>query len=337
MPTRKLCIALFWTGTVLQSQERIHAQDVVVEDVREFDAVQIAAIALGLGIDDITNTLQPPPSAALRSIVILRPQLLLTTDGGGSWLIRLQRKKGVFKVNREKHNLKPSDLATIDLLLDNEYLSRWITCMRDAWIGRGSRECVVKLAEVASNEPPDVRMLVGANLGARLLALADQNREWRGVVYGDSTPQSITDSIVAFRKLETEKIKSVFAHGKTSEPSFDGIVKASDRGEITWFDFQAATPAQGKRHPWGKNIKWSVAQDSGKVHRVSDWSKTEMCTLPLSSDQHIILKGNLAASIIQQLDKARTVRDLVRQAQAAKIDVFLSRPGSQEVGLYSPH
>jgi hypothetical protein len=331
MPTSKVCFPMMMLISILLPGAKVWSQAAPAPRFHEFDTVEISALALALEINAVTNEVTPAPSTALTDIVLLRPESLLTPDGGKSWVMLVPGKKGMFEVDRTKYDLGPPDLETAAKLLAKEYVAAWITCMREAGVGKGSRNSILQLARRIGRQPPEVQEIMRANLGARLLALVDQNREWRDLMYGEATPKPIVQALTAYRRIEMTKIQAINAYPRSESFRDIPFVEAFDGAQVTWQDFGSHVTS-GRRHRWGKIIRWSLGDDEN-VQQVRSLKEADICTLPLSSDHHVILRGEFADEDIRGLEEAQSLLELIRKAETESIQVFLSRPGSSCVGV----
>ena len=81
--TRLLATALLGWAT-----PQTMAQSTPAPEFVQFDSLDLAALAVGLEIDQWRTAVNPPPSDALQRIVAMRPAILMTPDSGQRWLLR---------------------------------------------------------------------------------------------------------------------------------------------------------------------------------------------------------------------------------------------------------
>lgn len=312
---------------------------------RQFDLVEVAGLALALEVPGWRNEISPPPSEAFVRVVQTRPDSLWTVDGGVTWWERCAGGGQLQAIDVAKYALVPADLQAADQLLAKPYIREWVACMRALWVGKGDAECAVRLSEqAAANTNREQAQVLFANLGARLLALAPQNRELSAMIYSKARPPAIGTALAAYRQLEAEKITAahVFNPQSDSTPgtiSFlpAGVLKVSGAA-FDWEDFASLAGAE-----WDSDAKrgkldltfWDLKEDgrARQIRSSKQFSEADMSALIVSPDYHLVFRGRFTPSQIEGITRAKTLTAVLQVSSEANVDTFLSRPGSPTMGL----
>src|SRR5262249_36943371 len=140
--------------------------------------------------------------------------------------------------------LGPGDLTAAVSLLRLGYIAEWVRCMRMAWVGEANADCLKGLSDRLSQEKPESRETLLADLGTRLLTLAPQNRAWDALVRGGGMTRTLGEAIASYQKLEGLKVKTAVALARKQPPGNSAIRVAratekapNDMFKIAWQDF----------------------------------------------------------------------------------------------------
>lgn len=313
-----------------------------------FDNVEISALALGLEIKEWKGLLKPQPSKELVTVVQGLPIMLLTGDGGKTWATRPRGATQARTLVGQSVQLSPIDLSVVLQILNMPFLKDYIECMRDAWEGKAKSECVEELAHKANLEPDEIRHVLLVNLGARLISLSPQNREWKALVFSNTKSADVESALKAYNTYELAKIAVLASFAKQSSNTLVTSLRADKRildvNSNIAFDILAeysSLPHFRSNSFWPQVYSGSISSSEGEAKLVSTGrfraGDDQIYACFFSGDDYAVIAGNLKASLATNLNSAQSADNLLTTMQAeTNLCLFLSHPGSAFVRMMRP-
>jgi hypothetical protein len=332
-----LCFALL----LFDSTSRTRAENVSETAFRTFDVVAIQALALFLEAPTWESKLTHPPSKGFVELLRTRPQTLLFAVD--KWFFSAANATDTtqpVEVDLKQYPVETSDINVALEILKEEYISRYISCMRDAFLGKGKGDCIKILSDLAEKVGKEMKnstltQFLRADLGARLLALSSNNSEWNHLLTSRETPE--VDLVLRSNtELEMQKAfavwsgKPVFIKGLT--PVNFQPVKVLD-SETAWLDFGTAVPSTGTTvFTRGKFPTYAWKVENGKANLTSLSKNPDVYTIFLDSTRSLMIKGSLTEEDLVTLYGTKSWTDLLSTANEKNWKAYLSRPGSGTLG-----
>jgi hypothetical protein len=306
-----------------------------------FDVVAVHAIALYLESPTWSSKLNPPPSEGFTKLLITQPQnLLFLAD---KWFYSASDSPNgsqPVEVDSQKYPVESNDIEVVKKILNVNYISQYITCMREAYRGNGKGECIKILYDAAIQageqlHDPSLTQYLQADLGGRLLALSSNSPEWKDALEERETRPEVNLVLKANAALEEQKAIAVSSGAPPKDtgniPVIFKLVQVRQSG-TDWSDFLTHVDIHTKEGKRNFSVyAWRIV--GRKASLISLHSKPDVYTITIDPKRGFLITGQtLTYADLDDLFASDTWMDLTKKTLEKKAAVYLSRPGSGTLG-----